>query len=233
MWLARRSLCLLLSLAASAASLELRLPTPGAADWQPLTFPKIERHTRYTIESEGGAEVLRAESECSASGLLYPLHGIDLAATPLLRWRWRIDAGLEPTDERSKDGDDFAARVYVTFPFEPARASLFERAAQSLGRAIYGEQVPGSALAYVWASREPVGARWPNPFASSSQMIVAASGPASGWRDAEVDLLADYQRSFSHAPPAPLFLALMTDSDNRCARAGASYADFRFAARPR
>jgi hypothetical protein len=62
-------------------------------------------------------------------------------------------------------------------------------------------------------------------------MIVAESGAAPGWRTAEADLLADYERSFGHPAPAPLFLALMTDSDNRCLRARASYADFRLAPR--
>lgn len=214
--------------AASAAAQELTIPASG---WQPLAFPKIERHTRYTTASEDGASLLRAESECSASGLLHPLRDVDLAETPLLRWRWRVEEALAPGDERSKDGDDFAARVYVTFAFEPERASLLERAARRLGAAVYGEEVPGSSLNYVWSSAEPVGAHWPNPFTASSRMIVAASGAASAWRTAEVDLLADYERSFGHPAPAPLFLALMTDTDNRCLRARASYADFRFAPR--
>jgi len=234
MSLARRTaLGLLLSLAASAAAQELPIAAPGTAGWQPLAFPKIERHTRYTTAHEDGAGVLHAESECSASGLLHALRDVALERTPLLRWRWRVDEDLAPADERSKSGDDFAARVYVTFAFEPEHASLLERAARRLGAAVYGEQMPGTSLTYVWASREPAGARWPNPFTASSQMIAAASGPASGWRDVEVDLLADYERSFAHPAPAPLFLALMTDSDNRCLRARASYADFRFAPRRR
>jgi len=176
--------------------------------------------------------VLHAESECSASALLHPLRGVDLARTPLLRWRWRVAQGLAAGDERDESGDDFAARVYMTFAFEPERASLVERARRRLAAALYGEELPGTSLNYVWASREPRGAEWPNPFAPSSRMIVATSGAAAGWVEVEVDLLADYQRAFGHAAPAPLFLALMTDSDNRCLRAGASYADFRLAARP-
>jgi len=222
----------LLGLAAGAAAQELPIPAPGTGAWQPLAFPKIERHTRYTPAREGGAAVLRAESECSASGLLYPLRDVDLARTPLLRWRWRVDEGLAPADERSKAGDDFAARVYVAFVFEPGRASLLERATRRLGVALYGEELPGSSLTYVWASHEPAGARWANPFTASAQMIVAERSATAGWRAAEADLLADYERSFGGPAPAPLFLALMTDSDNRCARARASYADFRLAPRP-
>jgi hypothetical protein len=178
--------------------------------------------------------VLNAESDCSASGLLLPLRDVALEQTPRLRWRWRVEQGLAPADERSRAGDDFAARVYVTFVFEPERADLLERARRRLSAALYGEGVPGSSLTYVWASREPRGSQWPNPFAASARMIVAASGapPPSGWIDVEVDLLSDYALAFGRAAPAPLFLALMTDSDNRCLHARASYADFRLAPRP-
>ena len=84
----------------------------------------------------------------------------------------------------------------------------------------------------MWSSQARIGERWPSPYTASAQMIAAASGAPTGWREAEVDLLADYERSFSRPAPAPLFLALMTDSDNRCLRARASYADFRLAPRP-
>jgi hypothetical protein len=227
-----RGLALALLLAApAAAAQEVSIPPPGTGAWQPLAFPKVERHTRYTPVDEGGRPVLVAESACSASGLVYPLGDLDLAKTPLLRWRWRVDEALPPADERSRGGDDFAARVYVSFVFEPERASLFERAARRLASAVWGERMPGGALNYVWSSREPTGALWPNPYTASSRMIALASGGASGWREAEVDLLADYPRAFGHPAPAPLFLALMTDTDDRCARARAGYADFRFAPR--
>jgi hypothetical protein len=218
-----------LGLAAAAAAQEVAIPADG---FEPLAFPRIERRTRYRTEREGEAAVIRAESECAASGLLRDLSGFELAKAPLLRWRWRVDQGLPPADERVKANDDFAARVYVAFPFEPARAGLLERASRRLASALWGESLPGSALSYVWSSSAPVGARWPNPYAASSRTIVAASGGASGWRDVEVDLLADWAREFRHPPPAPLFLALMTDTDDRCLVARAAYAGFRFAPRP-
>jgi hypothetical protein len=215
--------------AAAAGAQEVPVPATG---WQPLAFPKIERHTRYLTAREGDVAVITAESACSASGLLHDLRGVDLARTPLLRWRWRVDEGLPAADERAKAGDDFAARVYVTFAFEPERASVLERARRRLAGAIWGDSLPGSSLNYVWSSGAPVGERWPSPYAATSHMVVATSGAAAGWREVEADLLADYARAFSHPPPTPLFLALMTDTDDRCLRARAAYADFRFAPRP-
>ena len=40
---------------------------------------------------------------------------VDLARTPWLNWRWRAaeTPAWSAADERSKQGDDFLARVYV------------------------------------------------------------------------------------------------------------------------
>jgi hypothetical protein len=208
------------------------LPAPGSAAWRALFFPKIERHTRYTAAHEAGRPVLHAESACSASGLLLPLADVDLDATPRLRWRWRVDEAVAPADERSRAGDDFAARVYVSFVFESEQATLWERARQRMAAAMHGDALPGSSLSYVWAASEPEGARWPNPFTDAAQMVVATSGPPGPWTHVEVDLLADYTRAFGRPAPAPLFLAVMTDSDNGCSRARAAYADFELTPRP-
>jgi hypothetical protein len=226
------ALALPLLLGAPVVGQERTLPAPGAGAWQALAFPKIERHTRYTPAEDEGRPVLRAESECSASGLLLPLSGIDLTATPLLSWRWRVDEAVAPADERSRAGDDFAARVYVSFAFEPKQATLLERARHQMAAAMHGDELPGSSLSYVWAASEPKGARWPNPFTEAAHMVVATSGPPAPWKWVEVDLLADYERAFGRPAPAPLFLAIMTDSDNGCSRAEAAYADFELTPRP-
>ncbi len=218
--------------ARAAVALDLALPAPGTAEWQPLEFPGIPQHTRYEFVEVGQGYALRAVSECAASALVLPLEGIDLRKTPRLRWRWKVEMALDaPSDERAKEGDDFAARVYVTFAFVSERAGLLERARHHLGASLYGDRLPGSAINYVWTRAEPLGAIWENPFAPTSKMVSLGRGTLNDWRDEEVDLLADYERLFRAAAPAPLFLALMTDSDNTCQEARAFYADFRLLGR--
>jgi hypothetical protein len=210
--------------AAAAAAETTSLPAPGAADWEPLTFRGVSRHTVYTPQPDGG---VRAEAACAASGLVLPLARVDLARTPVLHWRWRIDRPLAIDDERSRSGDDFAARVYVMFRFEPERASLYARLRQRIGSRLYGSEVPGSAVSFVWTSREEPGAVWTNPFADETRMIAVARG-GSGWRDEAVDVVAAYRRAFDRDPPAALALGIMTDSDNACQHAVARYAGFHF-----
>jgi len=61
-------------------------------------------------------------------------------------------------------------------------------------------------------------------------MISLGDGPLDRWRPEEVDVLADYQTTFS-SPPRVLALAFMSDSDDSCQQASATLAHFRFASR--
>ncbi len=210
-----------------APALAGALPAPGSEAWRPLEFRSIERHTRYRTSREDGAAALVASSECSASALLLPLADVDLAMTPRLRWRWKVVRPIESgANERAKQGDDFAARVYVSFAFVPERASLLEAARHRVGALLYGENLPGSAISYVWSRAAGEGEAWDNPFVASSKMVSLGPGRPAEWRTAEVDVLADYRRLFGVSAPRALFVAIMTDTDNTCGRAEALYADF-------
>jgi Protein of unknown function (DUF3047) len=238
MWVDRAAwspLCLLLLtgmlLPAAVGADQISLPAPSSSAWQPLVFPRVERHTQYTDAAPAGA--LRARSECAASARVLSLEGVNLAEFPRLHWRWQIVEPLRAeADERTKSGDDFAARVYVAFRFDHDRASLLERARHRLGAALYGAALPGSALTYVWSRAAPAGTSWENPYAATSRMISLGMGPQPDWRSEEVDLIADYTRWFGGPMPPALFVAVMTDSDDTCKSAEALYADFALRAAP-
>ena len=216
----------------SAKADGLPLATPSFDDWQPLVFRGIANQTRYTFESFEGMEVAKAESNCGASGLVLRLDAIRLDQTPLLSWRWRVDRGLDVLEEQTKAGDDFAARVYIMFELDKSRASTFQRLRHRLSKFIYDEEIPGSALNFVWTSRLPAGTVWDNPFESSAKMIALEQGANTGWRTETVDVVARYRELF-HSPAPPLLgLAIMSDSDNSCQRTEARFADFRFLPAP-
>jgi len=212
----------------SAGADEIGLPTPGSDAWQPLVFRGIAKRARYTRESFEGVEAARAESNCGASGLVLPLDAIHIDQTPLLSWRWRVDRGLDLSDEQTRAQDDFAARVYIMFELDQSRASSLEKLRHRLARLFYGESIPGSALNFVWTSRLPVGTVWDNPFASSAKMIALAQGASPGWRTETVDVVARYRELFGTPVPPLLGLAIMSDSDNSCQRTEARFADFKF-----
>jgi len=173
---------------------------------------------------------VRAVSNCSASGLVFPLDdsAIDLAETPWLHWRWRVDRGLDVSEEQTRGGDDFAARVYVMFQLDRARVSLFARLRHRLAQSIYGDHTPGSALTFVWSSHIAPGTTWDNPYTSRAKMIALTRGPHTSWRSESVDVPTRYRELFGAEPPPLLGIALMSDSDDSCQQAEARFGSFAF-----
>lgn len=200
--------------------------TPDAlpAGWEPLTFRNITRHTRYRLVREGEGWVLKAESEASASALYRPLD-LDLHAHPRLTWRWKVGNVLDRADARTRQGDDYTARVYVAFRYDPARASAWERATYGAYRLLHGRYPPRAALNYVWDNRLPPGTTLDNAYTDRARMIVLRSGTADvgRWVVETRNVLDDYRRLFGSEPPPLAGVAVMTDTDDTGERAVAWY----------
>jgi len=194
--------------------------------WGPLEFPKIPSHTQYAVVQDAGAWVIRAESRDAASGLTRSLD-MDLSATPFLRWSWKVERVLAKSDITRKDGDDYAARVYVLFRYDPERVGFFRKSKYLLARAIYGD-VPIAALVYVWANEAERGRIFDNPYTGDFvKMVVVQNGSehVGTWRSEERDVLADYRSAFGEEPPRVEGIAIMTDTDDTGESTVAWYGD--------
>ena len=183
--------------------------------WRPLTFRKIPAHSTYRTVREDGRTALSLEADRSASGLVYR-ESVRLADTPVLSWRWKVERHLPDVDPRTKPGDDYPARVYVLFAYDPARAPLSRRAAWSAARLLYGGYPPDSTLVYVYTSSSVTVRRYRSPYTDRAAMVVRRSrADAAGvWYEERADVLADYRAAFGEDPPAEGSLAVMADADN-------------------
>jgi hypothetical protein len=201
---------------------------PGAGEiaegWRPLTFRNIPRHTRYTLLREGDEYVIKAQAEASASGLIRRLD-VDIKAYPVLRWRWKVENLLSKADVTRKQGDDYPARIYVAFAYDPKRVGIGQRIKYEAARLIYGEYPPHAGLNYIWEGKAEVGSVVPNPFTERVRMIVVESGAAhlGQWRAYERNVYQDYLSAFGEEPPAVAGVAIMTDADNTGESAVAYY----------
>jgi hypothetical protein len=222
--------------AAENTAIQLRWSAPGPdglpPGWQPLTFRNVRRHTRYEIVSDDGTAVMKATAEASASGLIHRLDA-DPRETPILRWRWKAENLISGADVTRRQGDDYPARIYVAFAYDPSRASLGQRIRYAAARLIYGEYPPHSGLSYIWESRAPAGTVVPNPFTERVRMIVVDSGPAQlgQWVQHERNIPDDYRQAFGEEPPRIAGIAIMTDTDGTGESATAFYADISLSAR--
>lgn len=195
-------------------------------DWEPLTFPKIARHTSYTLEAGEENFWIKAESRNSASALVREIQ-VDPKIYPILRWRWRVENIIQKGDERKKEGDDYGARVYVNFRYDPEKASLWERTQYGLAYSIYGHYPPKSTLNYIWANKIERGKAVDSAYTSRSKMIAVESGPKriATWVSEERNIYQDYISYFGEQPPQVIAIAIMTDTDNTGEEAVGYYAD--------
>ena len=199
---------------------------PGG--WKPLTFKKIPKQTEYVLVKEGEQVVVKAVSEASASGLTKEI-AINPKDYPIVRWRWKIENLLQHSDVSRKDGDDYPARLYITFAYDPDHVSFGKKLKYKAGRAIFGD-IPIGALNYIWETKTPVGTIIENAYTDFAQMIVVESGSSKVglWVEEERNIYEDYKKAFGEEPPLINGVAIMSDTDNTKERAVAFYGDIEF-----
>ena len=195
-------------------------------DWEPLTFPKIKNHSKYTLVSEGEKTVLKAESHASASAIVYR-RTFNIYEHPRISWRWKVTQLSDRGNPKQKTGDDYPIRVYVMFQYDPARASLGERLMYNASKVIYGKYPPHSTLNYVWTGVNVPERFIASPYTGKAYMVVLEKGRqrVGQWVEESVNVLADYRKAFGQDPPAIAGLAVMSDTDNTGA-AAVAYLDF-------
>lgn len=201
------------------------------AGWEPLTFPKITEHTTYQLVNDGGTVVIKADSQAGASGLTRKM-AVDLNKYPILQWRWKVDNVIERSDVTRKEGDDYAARIYITFAYEPDKVSFGKRLKYQAGRALLNQDIPIAAINYIWESKTPKDTLVDNAYTDFVKMIVIESGQEKigQWVQEERNVYEDYRRAFGTEPPLISGVAIMTDTDNTGESVTAYYGDIVFKA---
>ncbi len=184
-----------------------RFSEMNLSDWENKSFTG---KTQYSIKEENKNSFLQATSEQSASAL-YKKVKININETPYLNWSWRIDQALPKLNEKTKTGDDYAARIYVVFKtgFTPLSAK---------------------ALNYVWSSNSNPDTHWPNAYTEKAIMIPLRSDQdeLNNWQNEKVNIKEDLMKFFGKILKHIDGIAIMTDTDNSKGTASASYGDIYF-----
>jgi hypothetical protein len=203
------------------------LPAPWVVEHLNPKFPA----TRYAFRRWDGVNAIEAHASKSMA-LLGRSATVDLQKTPFLCWQWRIDAPVASADMNRKSGDDYAARVYLTFSVPPEQLGFTTRTKLALARSIYGSQVPDAALNYVWDNKHPVETLQNNAYTDRARMLVLRSGAgrAGIWVSERRHVGKDFKRAFGDIGGQLTGIALATDTDNTGEEAHAGFADFRFVA---
>jgi hypothetical protein len=196
--------------------------------WKPLTFKKIPKLTTYELVKDGGRIVVKATSDASASGLTKEVK-IDSKEFPVVRWHWKVENLLKNSDAMRKDGDDYPARLYITFEYDPDKVSFGKKLKYKAGQVLFGD-IPIGAINYVWERKAPVGSIIDNAYTDFVKMVVVESGPQrlGMWVEEQRNIYEDYKKAFGEEPPLINGVAIMSDTDNTKERAVAYYGDITF-----
>lgn len=196
--------------------------------WKPLIFTKIPKQTQYELVKDGDRLVVKAVSEASASGLTKQVK-IDPKEFPIVRWQWKVENLLQTSDVTRKDGDDYPARLYITFEYDPDKVSVGKKLKYKAGRMLFGD-IPIGAINYVWERKAPVDAIIDNAYTDFVKMVVVESGTqkVGTWTGEERNIYEDYKKAFGEEPPMINGVAIMSDTDNTKERATAYYGDITF-----
>ena len=174
------------------------------------TERRFKGNTSYETVTLEGRRALRASSNGTASGVFIKVR-VNIEATPILHWSWRVEKALGPIDERTRGGDDYSARVYV-LRRRPLRFWMT------------------TALNYVWSSSIPKGTAWPNAYTSAVRMVSVRSGASETgqWIDEQRDVREDFLKLLGRRVRHIDGVALMTDTDDAGGTAVTYYGDIRF-----
>lgn len=198
--------------------------------WHVFDFKNVP-HTKYEfVKSETNEIVVKATSNASASGMIREV-SIDPNEYPIIEWKWNVKHVVKNADVTKRSGDDYSARIYITFDLPSDSLGLKDRIIYKTASTFYPDgKIPIRAMNYIWASNGEEGAIHSNPWTNLSQMIIIQTGTkhTGQWITETRNILEDYRKIYNSNPPKINAIAIMTDSDNTKESAEASYGEIIF-----
>lgn len=191
---------LLCSLVTAGASAAPDLFDGFGGDWRKQWQEKkfFTKPTIYAVTVDEDGQAILHASRSAAHAALVRRVKVSSPTRATLRWHWKVKSPLTGNHrERTRAGDDYAARVCVIFETSPWPLRT-------------------RAINYVWAAGQPAVTDFPSPYSSNVRMFVVRSGTAAAgvWCAESRDVLADYQKSFGEPATRISAVAILVDTDN-------------------
>lgn len=191
---------------------------PGDSDARILRHEPFGRKKEAVYErdqKEDGTPVIRASSSEAISSVTSGIRA-DPFEFNFVEWEWKIDEVIESAKIGEKDGDDFVARLYITFDYPASELPFGQRLKYRFFKTFTSFDIPLRSLNYVWANDADIGTIEENPFTSWVRYIVVNSGneKAGDWVSLKRNILDDYRNAFDEDPREITGITIMTDSDN-------------------
>ena len=178
--------------------------------WRSYETPGGHPRYDFTVVDDGGRRGLELKSESEHSTIAKEVD-VDLTATPVLEWAWRIVSHPAGADLTKRETSDATGHIYVVWPRFPA-------------------MLRSRLVGYVWDPSIPVGTLVKSQKTGTVTFVVARSGsPGFGeWSIERHDVAADYRRIHGETAPKPGAVALSIDTNDTRATAAARFGRIAF-----
>jgi Protein of unknown function (DUF3047) len=159
----------------------------------PLLQRALVKLGALDIVEDDGRRALRLKTSASEHTIIRKQIRVDLRATPVLEWHWKVVVLPTGADLRQRSRSDSPAVLAVAW------------------------HKPEKLIGYAWDVTAPVGSRFNNPKQARVLYIVVRSGDADRgrWLTERRDVGADYQKVFGAWPPTgPEEIEVSVDSND-------------------
>ena len=150
----------------------------------------------FQVAEDAGRKALLLRSHNDHSTIVREIR-VDLRATPVLEWNWRVVKLPTGGDIRAKENSDLTAHLLVIWPRFPA-------------------MVRSRLIGYVWDATAPVDTVEKSRKTGTVHFFVLRSGTTelNQWLTERRNVLEDYRRIFGEEPEDPRALALSIDTND-------------------
>lgn len=166
------------------------------AGWKKYETPGGRPRYDFTVVSEDGVRGLWVRSRDEHSSIAKEVH-VDLRATPILEWSWKVVKLPEGGDIRKRETSDLTGHVLLAWPRMPAllRTRL---------------------IGYVWDATAPAGTMERSRKTSLVTFFILRSGPAElgRWMVERRNVRDDYARAFGDEPSSLGVVAISIDTND-------------------
>ena len=155
-----------------------------------------DNKTIYTVGSNENGNFFKAVADNAASGLGKEIK-IDLNKTPFINITWKVELDLKGIMENTKNGHDFAARVFA----------IKKTGATPLSN---------RAINYVFSSNSEIGKSWPSPYTKKSidSVLSTTKENMNEWVTVKANVKNDFKKLHDLDVNEISGIAIMTDTDN-------------------
>src|SRR5262245_7633330 len=178
--------------------------------WKSYTTPGGRPAYDFVVVEDARHRGLHVKSRDEHSTIAREIT-VDLEATPVLEWSWKVVELPRGADVRARATSDLTAHLLVVWPRFP-------------------EAVRARLLAYAWGSSEGAGTVQRSRKTGTVTFFVLRSGAEQlgQWVTERRNVVEDYQRVYGERPENPRAIAISIDTNDTHSTASAVIGTIRF-----